>query len=128
MISTLPSIVDQVWSWAVRNGMELNHKTKVMCFGSEKTTLKIYMNGNLLEQVHCYKFIGVLVDEKLTFEQHTEFACGKAKSALNKISILLNGRRGLAVKGALELYKIMIRPHLEFGSAIWMYKSSKLMK
>ena len=128
MIKTLQSIVDQVWSWAVRNGMELNHKTKVMCFGSEQITLEIYMNGKLLEQVHFYKFCGILVDEKLTFEQHTEFACGKAKSALNKISILSNGRRGLAVGGALELYKTMIRTHLEYGSAVWMYRNDKLMK
>ena len=108
--------------------MELNQKTKVMCFGDEHVTLDIVMNGRILEQVSCYKFVGIMVDEKLSFEQHVEFACGKTKAALNKISILLNGRRGLPVGNAIELYKGMSRPHLEYASAVWMYKNQKFMK
>ena len=105
MIRTLQSIVDQVWRWGVRNGMDLNEKTKVMCFGNDQITLEITMNGKMLLQVHSYKFCGLLVDEKLAFDLHNEYACGKAKSALNKISILLNGRRGLSIDFAIHLHK-----------------------
>ena len=48
MIRKLQSIVDAVWSWAVTNGMELNHKTKVMCFGPDQITLEILMNCKAL--------------------------------------------------------------------------------
>ena len=72
MIRTLQSIVDQVWSWAVRNGMDLNSKTKVMCFGNDQITLEIIMNGKMLEQVHFYKFCGLMVDHKLAFDLHTD--------------------------------------------------------
>ena len=51
--------------------MELNYKTKVMCFGPDQIELNILMNGKLLEQVHMYKFLGVLVDENVDFEMHT---------------------------------------------------------
>ena len=128
MIRTLQSIVDQVWRWGVRNGRDLNEKTKVMCFGNDQITLEITMNGKLLVQVHSYKFCGLLVDEKLAFDLHNEYACGKAKSALNKISILLNGRRGLSIDFAIHLYKGLIRLHMEYCAAAWMYKSYAFMK
>ena len=74
------------------------------------------MNGKILEQVHMYKFLGVIVDENIDFEMHTEYACGKAKSALNKVSILLSGRQGLPVQVGVELYKGLIRAHLEYAA------------
>ena len=76
------------------------------------------MNGKLLEQVHFYKFAGVIVDEQLKFDMHTEYACGKAKSALNNVSILLKGRYGLSVEVAIKLYKNLIRMHLEYSASV----------
>ena len=98
--------------------MELNDKTKVMCFGSDQVTLNIKMNGKMLEQVHFYKFVGVIVDEQLKFDLHTEYACGKAKSALNKVSILLKGRFGLSIDVGIKLYKNLIRMHLEYSASV----------
>ena len=62
------------------------------------------MNGKVLEQVHFYKLVGLIVDEQLKFDLHTECACGKANSALNKVSILLKGRYGLSIDVAINLY------------------------
>ena len=107
--------------------MELNDKTKVMCFGNDHITLNITMNGKVLEQVHFYKFVGVVVDEQLKFDLHTEYACGKAKSALNKVSILLKGRFGLSIDVAIKLYKNLICMHLEYSASVWMFKSSSVI-
>ncbi len=128
MVLLLQAMVDQLCDWARRNGMELNAKTKVMCFGPDQITLNISMNGVLLKQIDWYKFLGVLIDKNLDFEMHTEYACGKAKSALNKVSILLNGRYGLPVPVGIELYKGLIRHHLEYAAAAWMFRNSSVMK
>ena len=40
--------------------------------------------------------------------------------------ILRQTRRGLAVDVAIQLYKGLIRPHLEYSAAVWMYKTSVL--
>ena len=44
---------------------------KALRFGSEKSTLETDKNGKLFEQVHHYMFIGILVEDKLSFNQHT---------------------------------------------------------
>ena len=58
---------------------------------------------------------------------HTEYACGKAKSALNNVSILLKGRYGLSVEVAIKLYKNLIRMHLEYSASVWMFQSTSFI-
>jgi len=45
-----------------------------------------------------------------------DYAGGKAKRALAKICMLINGRQGISVKIGVDLfYKSLVRPHLEYA-------------
>ena len=52
-------------------------------------------------------------------DQHIDKVTGAAKSALNKIGVLTKGRKGISSEKGIELYKSLIRPHLEHALASW---------
>ena len=54
---------------------------------------------------------------------------GKAKAALNKVSSLIRGRRGIPINIGIELYKALIRPHMEYAIPAWaMLTASQLLE
>ena len=123
----LQTIVDDMYKWSNEWGMQLNiKKTKVMCFG-EQEKINVSIEGKLIELVLVMKYLGILLDSNLKFEQQTEFACTKAKSTLLKLGPLIKGRRGLSIPIGLQLYKSLIHPHLEYGIVVWSYIGDQLI-
>jgi ribonuclease P/MRP protein subunit RPP40 len=60
--------------------------------------------------------LGITVDSKLSFDQHVQVKVNKA----NSITCLIRRTFGhLDEENVLMLYKALVRPHLEYGNAIW---------
>jgi len=59
------------------------------------------------------------------FEMQVDYAVGKAKRALSKISMLMKDRQGISIKIAVDLYKSLVRPHLEHAIPSWASISEK---
>ena len=57
-----------------------------------------------------------------------ESVTGKAKSALNKVSSLIRGRRGISLGISIDLYKSLIRTHLEYAIQAWAMLSEEFIK
>lgn len=73
--------------------------------------------GQVLEQVECFKYLGVLLTSDLTWSKHTESICAKAKKLLGMIY-----RRFSEYSNPdtlLHIYESMVRPHLEYASQVW---------
>jgi len=120
VMDQLQNSADQLMSWAKRNDVELDvSKTKVMIFGNSGQNTKIMIEGAEIEKVSCYKYIGVILDTGLDFGMQVENAVGKAKRASAKIFSLIGGRRGIPVHIGINLYKMLVRPHLEYAFPVW---------
>ena len=126
----LQNDLDNLLSWCDENGIYINTcKTKLMFYGS-KTALnksilpKVHIHGNELERVTKYSYLGVLMDEQLTFELHANSTISKVS---NKMYQLKRMRPFLTRKAALLVYKNMILPILEYGDIV-MDSASKLIK
>jgi len=48
-----------------------------------------------------------------------DHAVGKAKRAGAKVSSLIVGRKGLPIQIGVDLYKSIVRPHLEYALSVW---------
>ena len=73
--------------------MTLNtSKTKVMLFGSAGGTVSLTLHGAAVEQVDVIKYLGVWLDNQLTFMQQVEYAISKATRAAWKVNRLIEGR------------------------------------
>ena len=77
------------------------------------------MNGSQIEKVTSFKYLGVILDPLLSFGMQVNYAVGKAKRAAVKVSTLIDGRQGIPVNIGLDLYKTLVRPHMEYAFPVW---------
>jgi len=49
----------------------------------------------------------------------TDYAVGKAKRASAKVYRLKHGDKGSPVSVGINLFKTLIRPHMEYGIPVW---------
>ncbi len=59
------------------------------------------------------------MDSELNMNLHIDKVTGSARSALNKMAILMKGRKGISVELGIKLYKTLVRLHLEHALASW---------
>ena len=124
----LQDLVNALSEWCKLSGMKMNvKKTKLMNFSGTDEKFNIKVDGKLVEQVKSHKYLGIILDEKLTFNLQVENAKGKAKSALNKVCTLIRGRRGISVRVGIELYKSLIRHHLEYAIPAWAMLTERMI-
>ena len=64
-------------------------------------------------------YIGVTIDKQLTFYMHVQTQVAKANKILGYLRHII---KYLTSTIFLQLYKAMIRPHLEYASCIWFPK------
>ena len=119
---------DLLLNWAKKEGMQINaDKTKLMVFGNQASDITVKVNGIVLENVNSFKYLGVMLDKELNFAAQVDYAVSKAKRACVKVGSLMDGRRGVNVQIGVELYKSLVRPHLEYALPAWANISDKDM-
>ena len=94
--------------WLKANKLTLNvEKTKYMVFGTRqhlqnKPDLNLIIDGKKLERVSVMKYLGMYLDEHLTFSEHISTVCKKSSK---KLGIIRKAREYLDRKTSLILYK-----------------------
>ena len=91
-------------------------KCKVVHFGYHNKKKTYYLNNHQLQASRSEKDLGVHVDDDLKFHMHTAAATKKANQILGAIKKSYQTRDATTMT---MLYKAMVRPHLEYGNAIW---------
>ena len=124
--------LEKIQRWFSDNELTLHPaKTNYMIFNSKKREHfenKIEINNNKLERIgetkseKSCKFVGLYVDENLTWKHHIEHILQK----LHKNAFLLNLLKNHAPQTTRILaYNALIRSHLEYGNIIWGSKNIK---
>ena len=91
-------------------------KCKIMHFGGSNQRFLYTMNGEQLEEVEKEKDVGVLISSDLKPSLQCSSASGKANGVLGQISRAVNYRDK---KTFIQLYKVYVRPHLEYCVQAW---------
>ena len=87
-----------------------------MHFGENNPEYYYVLNNHVLEKSEQEKDLGVIIDENLKFHAHTAAAVKIANQVLGLIKKSYHSRDSYTIK---TFYKTMVRPHLEYGNAIW---------
>ena len=87
----------------------------------QRNNLTLKSRGAIIERVSTFKYLGITLDERLTFEPHIQ---NTINGASIKLQQLRNVRRYLTKKAALLVYKNMILPIVEYGD-IYMSSTTK---
>ena len=82
-----------------------------------------HLNNSPLEWVDTYKYLGVKIQNKLSWGEHIQEVSNKATRVLNVLRRSMFGCHHEAKKRA---YMALVRPHLEYCSPVWSPHQHKL--
>jgi hypothetical protein len=88
----------------------------VMHLGFNNPRHRYVINNHTLDISTCEKDLGVHIDHKLKFHEHTAVATKKANQVLGGIKKAYKTREFRTIS---MLYKSMVRPQSEYGNLIW---------
>ena len=112
-----------VCEWLKANKLTLNsNKTKYIIFGTKnslttKPDLNIHVGTAKIERVSSMKYLGVILDEHLTIDEHITYIITKVS---NKLGILRRAHEYLNMNTKILLYKSLVLPQLDYCDLIYM--------
>ena len=79
--------------------------------------MPLKLNGEIIERVEEFKYLGMMLDASLTFEAHINYIY---KKVCNKIGVIKKTRMCMDERIATVLYKSIILPILDYGDIVYM--------
>ena len=118
--------LEVVENWSRDNRLRISpEKTKAMLLkGVLARKPAVKMNGRNLEMVVQHTYLGVIIDEKLSFRNHLVQAANKATAAFQKIRRVVRAEWGFSGKALTTLYRGVGESILLYGAAVWAHKMS----
>jgi hypothetical protein len=119
MEMAMNTALEEVFKWSNANELVLNPlKTKVMLFTTKtnQQNLKVYLNGNLIEQVSHFKYLGLWLQDNLKFTKHISELTNTISKSNGVIYSLKNI---LPLKILKNLYYSFTYPHLLMHILAW---------
>ena len=77
------------------------------------------INNTPIDMVKSTKFLGVILDHKLSWKEHIEKQCTKAKTILFQCRKAIGSSWGLTTETCKWIYTAIIRPILSYGVTVW---------
>ena len=88
-------------------------------------TFSFLINGKEVENVPYFKFLGILLDESLTWKNHIKMVCNK----LSKIVGILNRLKRIYPQQALlSIYNSLFMSHINYGLLLWGAQTESVFK
>ena len=108
--------------WLHENSLFLNiAKTEAMLFGTALTlsdvdSFSITINDTQVKQISQFKYLGVIFDERLSWNNHIKYLLRKAGK---RVELLGRIRYNISYPSANAVYTSLIRPIIEYCGSIW---------
>ena len=121
MIKDLESCAERIKIWMDGNRLKMNNsKTEFIMYGSNKMLTKcrtadMNINGTWVKKQKVIRYLGVWMDEVLSFKYHVKMKCRSAMFNLVRIKRL---RPSLTVEAANILVMGLVISHLDYANSI----------
>ena len=129
---TINRELNLIHEWLSANKLSLNiKKTKYMVFRYPRKTnrlmpnLAISLNGHLLERVNNFDFLGLTIDETLSWKKHIEKIATKISKV---IGILSRCKRYLHSTVMVKIYNSLILSRINYGITCWGFDTKRIYK
>ena len=90
-----------------------------------RATPRLKISGKQIDFVHQYKYLGVTIDEILSFNTHLS---NTIKLVSHKKFLLHKIKYYITEDASVKIYKSMIVPYLDFGDIFFMHSNAKQVK
>ncbi|GFN80772.1 RNA-directed DNA polymerase from mobile element jockey [Plakobranchus ocellatus] len=119
---TVQLCINNVQKWVSENGFRfLVSKTTCVNFHRQRiyTEPALHLDGQPVPVKGEAKFLGVIFDQKLSFENHVKYLKNKCLKALNLLRVVGHTDWGADRATLLKLYRTLVRSKLDYGSVIY---------
>ena len=122
--------LNNISNWFAANKLSLNvEKTQFIQFNWSKNDPieheNLSINGNYIQNVSHVKFLGVLVDKNMKWNEHISCKCSQISRT---IGILHRLKNTLPKSILLTLYQSLIVPYISYGVVAWGSADQNLIK
>ena len=122
--------LNKIYNWFCINKLSINpEKTKFMIFKNKQRDLSnitlpiLKLNEKTIERVHKFLYLGIYMDEDLTWEPHIDYIANK----ISKNNGVLKRIKNTVPRQTLKLiYFALIHPHLNYGTLLWGYNLDRI--
>ena len=122
-VKNLQELIDNLVYYSEGANLTVNtSKTKIM----SNRTAKININGNDLEQVSSYKYLGSHVNTDNSLDKEMNVRIGKAWGQYNKLSKVWNSKASIRTK--MRIYQTSIRSTMTYACETWALTSKQEKK
>jgi hypothetical protein len=112
----------QIYDWGTNNKLMFNvSKTNCTLFTRKLKYTKpvIEFGGERLELVEHFKYLGLIIDSKLSWRSHAHYIKVKATQVLNNLLKFARNQYGLNEKAIEIIYKGAVLPLISYGCSVW---------
>jgi len=122
--------INKISRWSTRSGLAVNpKKTEVIIFTKKHKIPKvkpIKLNGVELPFQEKVKYLGLILDRKLSWKDNLICRVDKASTALYTCKQMVGKKWGLTPKTTYWIYTAIVRPILTYGCFVWWNCLSKV--
>ena len=118
-----------ITDWLAVNKLSLNvKKTKFMIFHYRQRNISGYIpeikiGDIMIDRVHDFNFLGLTIDENMTWKAHTH----KIANKISRSCGIINSLKNILPRTILfTLYNSMILPHLQYSILSWGFNPGKV--
>ena len=109
--------LESLYQWFLANKLTLNFdKTLYSVFSPNKaadtSSFKLHLNNLEIQRVDCCKYLGVMLDDRLTWQNHINYIENKL---IKFTSFFYKIRQNLTAECRKALYFALIHPHLTYA-------------
>lgn len=123
LCDTVNKELKEICNWFKANKLSLNaKKTNLMFLGTRFQTknvrddCNVFLDGCRLTRVTEAKFLGITIDENLTWKKQIDIVC---KSCARSIGVLNKVKLFLPEQALFKLYCTLVLPYLNYGLLLW---------
>lgn len=121
--SNMQQAINNIHSWSVRNGFKIsktkttaNHFCQIRLLHPDPSLL---LDGTSIKFERETKFLGLILDSKLSFIPHIHHLKKKSQTALNVLKVLTHTRWGAEFSLLKQVFKATVQSRLDYGSFIY---------
>ena len=131
LVELCQPVIDKITKLGSEKGLSFNEKkTQVVLFTlrKSKATKKVKVNNAPIEFSKEAKYLGMILDEKLSFSSHINQKVMKCKQHLFAIRNMVGQKWGTNAHLMRWAYTGIIRPKLTYGCHVWSHKITKTLE
>ena len=100
-------------------GLKMNiNKTKLMAVKCEPPAMGIHIDGNLVDWVDSYMYLGICIDSKLTFKQEVTYLRERAKTRLSTMKYMTSLKEGANLEIQRKYYIACTRSLIDYAAPV----------